>query len=84
MEKYIPELTEIVKKITNVQSIAPTEDLKKVGIDSLNMLTVLVNIECDIGIEIPDEELNLSNFETIRTIAKLLSRLEDSSAMNPS
>jgi len=47
----------------------PDEPLR---IDSLGLMRVVAFLETEIGYTVQDEELDLQNFESLRTISKML------------
>lgn len=71
----IDEIVKIIKMVTKSEAIEVNDNLKEKGVTSLNLMTILANIESVFDIEIPDEELVLSNFETVAAIDKLVTKL---------
>lgn len=69
-------INKIIEKVTGITNINPAESLKTSGISSLNLLMILDAIEEKLQIRIPDEELIMSNFETINNINRLLEKLQ--------
>lgn len=76
MDSILKEIKKIVCENLNIEEIDPKESLYKKGIDSMNMLFVLNEIENCFSIKIPDEELLMSNFETIEHICNLVASLK--------
>lgn len=72
MDLLIEDIKKIVCETLNIQEIAPEDPLFEKGIDSMNMLIVLNEIEIFFNIIIPDEELLISNFETVERISELV------------
>ncbi len=68
----------IVSKNLNGMNIADHDSLFETGIDSMNMLFVLNEIENALDVEIPDDELLISNFENIEKISELIYELKGS------
>lgn len=69
-------IKDIVCKNINDLNITDTDSLFEKGIDSMNMLIILNEIENIFDIRIPDEELLISNFESINQIVKLVIKLK--------
>lgn len=69
-------INKIIEQVTGVTNINPAESLKTSGISSLNLLMILDAIEEKLEIRIPDEELAMSNFETINSINRLIEKLQ--------
>ncbi len=68
----------IVSKNLNGMNITDHDSLFETGIDSMNMLFVLNEIENALDVEIPDDELLISNFENIEKISELIYELKGS------
>jgi len=69
IRKYILEISpqgnnsnDILENDTNI--------IEELGIDSINMITLVVKIEEMLGLEIPDEALIMENFSTINKICE--------------
>lgn len=73
-------IKESVKKILNKYlkntKIEDRESLYEKGIDSMTILLILHDIEINYKIKIPDDELLISNFESIEQIVKLVYKLK--------
>ena len=76
MDSIFKKVKKIVCENSNIEEIGPKESLYRKGIDSMNMLFVLNEIENCFGFKIPDEELLMSNFETIEQICNLVVSLK--------
>ncbi|MGC6587629.1 acyl carrier protein [Paenibacillus sp. Dod16] len=50
-------------------------DLEKSGVDSVLLLNLIVNIEKEYEIKIPDDELLYENFSSLSTIYEFVNRL---------
>lgn len=76
MGDYIAEIQKIISNCLNKEEvIGVDESLLRHGVDSMNMLFILNEIEIHLDVKIPDSELVISNFETISRIDELLYRL---------
>lgn len=67
-------LTEIpaAKKI---QTLGPDDSLFELGLlDSMAVIKTVAFCEDEFGVEIPDQELVPDNFESVRTLARLIER----------
>lgn len=70
------KIVKIISSIIGMKDILPDEQLKDKGVNSLNMLLILASIEEQFNIKIPDSEMKMSNFETVREIDEMLKRIE--------
>jgi len=79
MEKLINELTEKIVNILNLIDVNP-EDIGKhdqlvggdLGIDSIDVLEMLIMMEKDYGLVINNKELGEKVFQTIETLAEYI------------
>ena len=74
MEMF-PEVQKILAKqlrIADPSTITPESQIKKLGADSLDILQLLMRIEDDYGIVIPDEEL--ATFVTVSDVVAYLDK----------
>ena len=74
MEMF-PEVQRILAKqlrIADPSTITPESQIKKLGADSLDILQLLMRIEDDYGIVIPDEEL--ATFVTVADVVAYLDK----------
>lgn len=67
---------EIIHKYLKDIQITNTDSLFENGVDSMTILMILHDIEIDFNIKIPDEELLISNFQSIEHIVELINRME--------
>jgi len=55
------------------QPLPPVADLDEpLRIDSLGMMRLVSFLETDVGYTVQDDELTLQNFETLRTLSRML------------
>jgi acyl carrier protein len=69
-EVVVKSLHEIIDT-TNVNS---KTNLLELGMDSMNFIRLVVQLEDEFDIEIPDEEIFLDNFSDIEKICQLVAR----------
>ena len=77
MKMFTAEIYEIVCKYVKKKEVAIDENLFEIGIDSMNLLFMVNDIETLFSITIPDDELLISNFETIRQICCLVKKIKE-------
>ncbi len=54
------------------RAILPDDDLRDVGLNSLDMVNLMLAVEGEFDIKIPDAEMTLSNFRSISAINALI------------
>jgi acyl carrier protein len=72
-------VAEVVRRVLEARSIAqpvkPDEDLREAGLTSLDMVSLVLSVEAEFGIKIPEREITPANFRSIATIETLVARL---------
>jgi acyl carrier protein len=72
-------VTDVVRRILDARSIAqpvlPHEDLRAAGLTSLDMVSLVLSVESEFGVGIPEREITPTNFRSIATIESLIARL---------
>lgn len=72
-EKIIECIGMVLKtEVQNVQNLAGDQSLRLVGMDSLNCVDIVVNIEQEFGICFDDEELLMENINTIDKLVNIV------------
>jgi acyl carrier protein len=59
-------------------AVSPEDNLFQVGLNSLDMLNLVLSLEAEFDITIPETEITIANLRTISTLGSLIDRL-----MNP-
>ncbi|QHE59807.1 acyl carrier protein [Rossellomorea vietnamensis] len=67
-------ILELVKEILQIDNIALDENLKGLGLDSLNTVNLILALEDSFQIELLDEDLEPDNFSCINTVKSLVKR----------
>jgi acyl carrier protein len=72
-------VADVVRRILDARSIAqlvaPHADLREAGLTSLDMVSLVLSVEAEFGIKIPEREITPTNFRSIATIETLVARL---------
>ena len=72
-------VADVVRKVLDARAIAqrvlPHEDLREAGLTSLDMVSLVLSVESEFGIKIPEREITPTNFRSIDTIETLVARL---------
>lgn len=73
------EIRELIQECIGSELVSDLEDIRDddelfiVGIDSINLVTLILEIENKYGIEFDVEEIDMEKFKTINDIAKIVS-----------
>ena len=77
-------ITAVVRRIladrSIVRSFAPQEDLREVGLTSLDMVNLVLAVEAELAVSIPEAEITPANFRSVATIEALVEGLRHRSA----
>ena len=72
-------VTHVVRRILDARSIVhpilPHEDLRAAGLTSLDMVSLVLSVESEFAVSIPEREITPTNFRSIETIESLIARL---------
>jgi acyl carrier protein len=72
-------VAEVVHRILRAraieQPVEAEEDLREAGLTSLDMVSLVLSVEAEFGVKIPDQEITPANFRSIATIETLVSQL---------
>lgn len=63
----------IMGKRAIAQPIGPHDDLRDYGFSSLEIVNLMLSVETDFGIKIPEREMTPANFRSIARIVALVS-----------
>lgn len=79
MEEKVKEILGTVLELTpeQVEAIGVEDDLIALGLDSLNSIEVIVNLECEFGIQVDDEDLLLDNIASVHLLVELLEKYSE-------
>ena len=73
------DVVDVVRRILEarsiVQPVLPHADLREAGLTSLDMVSLVLSVESEFGIKIPEREITPTNFRSIATIETLVAGL---------
>jgi acyl carrier protein len=73
----LARISEIIHDLMRRRQLPPPtsidQSLREVGLKSLDFVTIMMAIEDEFAIDIPQHELTLDNFQSIETIGRLVS-----------
>ena len=69
-EKLLKVLTELSGK----KGIKMTDKLESLGLDSLAMITMIINIEEAFEVELDEKDMNPYNFETVKDVLNMVNK----------
>jgi acyl carrier protein len=66
---------EILERRSVNQKVTPDDDLQNVGLTSLDMVNLMLSVEAEFDLRIPDMDMTPRNFRSISAIDALVSNL---------
>jgi acyl carrier protein len=71
-DRVIGIVREILERRSISRDILPDDDLREAGLNSLDMVNLMLAVEAEFDLKIPDAEMTLRNFRTISAIEALV------------
>jgi acyl carrier protein len=79
-------VTALVRRVMVSQSIAkpigPDDEPRAYGLSSVGLVNLMLSIEAEFGLEVPEQEMTPANFCTIARIVELVNTLSGQSALS--
>ncbi len=70
--EYISKVKEILGKKVNVSTLKEDDNLTDLGLDSLDLVETMIEIEEELGIEFTSEEI--ANLKTLKDVTLLIEK----------
>ncbi len=71
-DRVVGIVSEILARRSIVRSILIDEDLRDAGLTSLDMVNLMLAVEAEFDVKIPDADMTLRNFRSIAAIDALI------------
>ena len=72
-------VADVVRRVLDARAIAQPvkahDDLREAGLTSLDMVSLVLSVESEFDIKVPEREITPANFRSIATIETLVARL---------
>jgi len=72
-------VTSVVRRLLAEQSIdrdvRPTDDLREAGLSSLTFVNLVLSVEAEFGLVVPERSITPGNFRTVSSISDLVTTL---------
>ena len=56
----------------NVEELSEDDDIFSMGLDSINAMTLVTNLQETFGLQFDSQEINFENFQNIKSIAEFI------------
>jgi acyl carrier protein len=73
--KVIKVVQQLLLERSITRDVHLKDDLRATGLTSLDMVNLMLSVEAEFDIEIPEKEITPANFRSISTISSLISAL---------
>lgn len=73
-EKIIEILVNVLKLEGDSQMIGEDDDLIEIGLNSLNAIEIVVNLENEFDIQVDDDDLLIDNLASVKLLRELIER----------
>lgn len=73
-EKIIEILVNVLDLEGDSQMIGEDDDLTEIGLNSLNAIEIVVNLESEFDIQVDDDDLLIDNLASVKLLRELIER----------
>jgi acyl carrier protein len=74
-DRVVALLRPVLAKRGVDRPVAPDDDLTELGLSSLDLVNLMLAVEAEFDVKIPDRDMTPANFRTIARIERLLATL---------
>ena len=71
-ERVVAIVRELLERRSVTRAIPVDEDLREAGLNSLDMVNLMLAVEAEFDLKIPDAEMTLGNFRSVSAIDALV------------
>jgi acyl carrier protein len=76
--RVIGIVRELLERRSVTRAISVDEDLREAGLNSLDMVSLMLAVESEFDLKIPDADMTLGNFRSVSAIDSLVTALRQS------
>jgi acyl carrier protein len=74
-DRVVGIVREILERRSVSRQILPDDDLREAGLNSLDMVNLMLAVEAELDLKIPDADMTLRNFRSVSAIESLVASL---------
>jgi acyl carrier protein len=74
-DRVVGIVREILERRSVSRNILPDDDLREAGLNSLDMVNLMLAVEAEFDLKIPDADMTLRNFRSVSAIEALVASL---------
>ena len=71
-DRVVGIVREILERRSISRDVLPNDDLREAGLNSLDMVNLMLAVEAEFDLKIPDADMTLRNFRTVSAIEALI------------
>jgi len=75
-DRVVGIVQEILERRSISRQILPNDDLRDAGLNSLDMVNLMLAVEAEFDLKIPDADMTLRNFRSISAIEALVASMQ--------
>ena len=83
-ETVTDRVAALVRKVLDREeinkSVGPDDDLRASGLSSLGLVNLMLSVECEFDLKIPERDMTPTNFRSVTRIAELVDALSQAPA----
>jgi acyl carrier protein len=81
-DRVVGIVHEILERRSISRPVLVDEDLREVGLNSLDLVNLMLSVEAEFDLKIPESEMTLRNFRSITAIRMLIASLQQHERTN--
>jgi acyl carrier protein len=74
-ERVARIIQQLLLKRSVSRLVLAEDSLREIGLTSLDMVSLMLAVEAEFGVQIPDRDMTPSNFQTISSIERMVAKL---------
>ncbi len=74
-DRIVTHVQRLLEERSITGPVSPEDDLREVGLTSLDMVNLMLSVEAEFDLMIPIEDITPANFKSIAAISRLITKL---------
>jgi acyl carrier protein len=74
-DRVVDVVKRLLAELSINRPVCSDDDLREVGLSSLDMVNLMLSVEAEFDLEIPEIDITLANFRSISAISNLVTTL---------
>ena len=79
-ERLLTLVGQLLADRSGLRAVSPDDMLTDIGLSSINMVTLMLEVEAEFDVTIPQSDITPENFRSVATIEALIVRLRPAAA----